>query len=138
MSTAHVTNLISRIAHLADEGELQEYVDCFAEDAVWELRSATAAGAQPDRRVGRADIAEGVVTRREAGMQGPGTHTRHVITTVEVVSETATTAAVISYWQFYVHTAATPTLAAMGRYDDELRRDEDGTWRLAARHITSG
>jgi 3-phenylpropionate/cinnamic acid dioxygenase small subunit len=133
-----IADLLARIAHLADEGTLADYVDCFTEDAIWELRSATSAGAQPDRRVGRTDIAEGVTARRDAGLQGPGSGTRHVITTIEVVRETEQTADVVSYYQFYVDTAAAPTLAAMGRYDDELTRDATGRWRLAARRITAG
>jgi 3-phenylpropionate/cinnamic acid dioxygenase small subunit len=133
-----IADLLARIAHLADDGELHDYLECFTQDAVWELRSATAAGAQPDRRVGRADIGEGVLARRSVGLQGPGSQTRHVITTIEVVRETDSRAEVVSYWQFYVNTAGTPTLVAMGRYDDELRREGAAGWSVAARRITSG
>jgi 3-phenylpropionate/cinnamic acid dioxygenase small subunit len=138
MSAPHISDLIARLAHLADYGDLPDYLDCFTEDAVWELSSATLAGAEPDRRVGRADIAEGVHQRRAAGLQGPGSHTRHVITTLEIVTSDESNAEVVSYWHFYVNTVEAPTLAAMGQYNDVLRRCDDGKWRLAQRVITSG
>lgn len=134
---ADIGDLLARLAHYADESEVDAYLDLFTPDAVWELRSATSAGAQPDRRVGRADIEAGVIARRTAGGQGPGSRTRHVITTIDVHEITDNEARTVAYWQFYTDTTDAPRLAAMGQYEDLFRRTPAG-WRLARRTITAG
>ncbi len=132
-----ITDLLGRIAHLADDGELADYIELFTEDAVWAMPANPAVGASGDRRVGREDILAGARARRESGLQGPGTATRHVITTVEVVSCSDDEARTVAYWLFVRNTTATPQIASMGRYDDVLRYTAEG-WRLAERQITVG
>jgi uncharacterized protein (TIGR02246 family) len=124
-----IRNLIARIAFLADQGELDEYVDQFTEDAVWDFPNGP--------RHGRADILAGAEVRRADKITGPGSHTRHVITTVsvQVLSDDAATSD--SYFLFYQNTTSTPTLFNMGHYHDKFAR-EDGVWRLARRDITLG
>jgi hypothetical protein len=51
-----IRNLISRIALLADQGNLDEYIDQFTEDAVWDFPNGP--------RHGRADILAGATERR--------------------------------------------------------------------------
>jgi len=136
-ASAQIHSLLSRLAHLADEGELSEYLDLFTPDAVWEMREAAPTGAAAQRRVGRDDIAAGVVERRASGMQGPGTATRHVLTTVDVQVQSADEARSVAYWMFFRDTDAVPQLTAMGRYDDVVRRTAEG-WRLAHRVIRVG
>jgi 3-phenylpropionate/cinnamic acid dioxygenase small subunit len=133
-ASAQIHSLLSRLAHLADEGELSEYLDLFTPDAVWEMRDTAPTGASAERRVGRDDIATGVVERRAGGMQGPGTATRHVVTTVDVQVQSSDEARSVAYWMFYRDTDAVPQLIAIGRYDDVIRRTADG-WRLAHRVI---
>lgn len=124
-----VQTLIARIAQLADMGDLDEYVECFTDDARWEMPGAP--------RVGRAAIREGGTHRRSAGEAGPGSHSRHVVNTI-AVSVAGDIARATSYWQFYVDTASgSPRLHSLGAYDDEFIRD-DGVWRLATRRITRG
>jgi len=90
----------------------------------------------PDRRTGRADIGAGVEERRRAGVQGPGSHTLHVITTmrVEIDGDVATAH---SYWQYYADTATDPVLRGVGQYHDTIRRTPEG-WKVARRTVVTG
>ena len=151
-----IRNAIARIALLADQGDLDDYVDQFTEDAVWNFPGGS--------REGRADIRAGAEERRATAVTGPGSNTRHVITTVSVQLEgedtasadpgSATrhvlttvsvqldtgaddTATADSYFLFYQHTTTTPTLFNMGHYHDTFARQGD-VWRLARRDITLG
>ena len=70
-------------------------------------------------------------------MQGPGTATRHVLTTTAIFVESDDRATARSYFMFYGDTASQPVLRNMGQYDDVLVRRERG-WQLAHRTITFG
>lgn len=129
-----IRSLLARVAQLADAGTVEDYLELFTVDAVWEMPANPAVGAPADRRVGRADIGAGVLARRAAGLQGPGTATRHLVTTTAV---DAPAAAAVSYWMFLAQTATAPRLVSVGRYDDRVRRVA-GRWLLAHRTITVG
>jgi uncharacterized protein (TIGR02246 family) len=124
-----IRTVLARIAQYADAGSLDDYAAQFAGDASWEMPPA------PPRR-GRAQIRAAGAARRAGGQTGPGSHTRHVISTV-AVSVAGDTAVAESYWQFYSATDAVPVLRSMGHYRDTFRRTAAG-WRLARRQITSG
>jgi uncharacterized protein (TIGR02246 family) len=124
-----VRNVIARIALLADQGDLDEYLDQFTEDAVWDLPGGP--------RRGRADIRAGADERRAGGVTGPGSATRHVITTVSVQVDGPDGATADSYFLFFQHTTTAPTLFNMGHYHDTFARQGD-RWRLARRAITLG
>jgi uncharacterized protein (TIGR02246 family) len=124
-----IRNLIARIALLADQGDLDEYVDQFTEDAVWAFPGGP--------RQGCADIRSGAEERRAGGVTGPGSNTRHVITTVSVQLGGEDAATADSYFLFYQHTTTAPTLFNMGHYHDTLTQQGD-VWRLARRDITLG
>jgi uncharacterized protein (TIGR02246 family) len=124
-----IRNLIARVAHLADHGDIDQYVMLFTEDASWEFPAGP--------RRGRADIRAGAQQRRAEGQTGPGTSTRHVITTMAVSLVDELTATVDSYFIFYRDTTTNPTVFNMGHYHDTVRR-EDGEWRLDRRVITIG
>jgi 3-phenylpropionate/cinnamic acid dioxygenase small subunit len=121
--------LIARAALVCDMGTLDEYNGLYTEDASWEF--------PPAPRQGRPDIIAGARERRAAGETGPGSATRHSITTLAVTVVGADTAEADSYWLVYCDTTTTPTLRAMGHYHDTLRRQDDG-WRIARRQITIG
>jgi uncharacterized protein (TIGR02246 family) len=123
-----ISNVIARVAQLADDGDLADYVACFTPDAVWDMPGAP--------RHGRAQILAGGQERRAAGGAGPGTSTRHVVGTIVVTVE-GDTARASSYWQFYTTTRESPALQVMGRYDDEFVRTDAG-WLLDHRVITFG
>ena len=132
-----IRSLVARIAHLADTGDIDEYLAQFTDDAVWEMPDNPQLGVAGSTRRGRADIAAGVHERRGSGVQGPGTGTRHVITTQAVEVTGSDEATGRAYWMFYSDTSSTPTLRSLGQYDDTFRRDADG-WKLARRTITMG
>lgn len=124
-----IRNVIARVAHLADDGDLEEYASLFTEDGSWEYPGGP--------RRGRADILVGARERRSQKVTGPGSATRHVITTLAVHVEDATTAVADSYWLFWRDTATSPALFNMGHYHDVVRH-VDGAWRIARREITLG
>lgn len=122
-----VRNLIAQLAQSADDGDLDDYIQLFSEDAVW-------GGAGFGEKKGHEEIMAGAVERRASGTSGPGTHTRHVITTT-TVSLGGDRANARSIFHFYASTHATPTLQIMGIYDDEFQRSDSG-WRLSRRNIS--
>lgn len=124
-----VRSIVARLAQYADDGDLDDYVALFTEDAHWAMPGAP--------RTGRADIRAGGEARRATGEAGPGSHSRHMITTVAVEADGSDTAVADSYWLFYVDTDTTPTLKLCGTYHDTFRRTPDG-WKLARRDITFG
>lgn len=132
-----IQDLLARIAQLADDGTVEDYLAHFTADAVWESQANPVTGMAAQSRQGIDVIAEGVRERRAGGIQGPGTSSRHVITTVSVTVDSATTASSTAYWLFFRDTTSTPALAGVGRYDDTFRL-EDGHWKLAHRRITVG
>jgi uncharacterized protein (TIGR02246 family) len=124
-----IRNVIARIAILADQGDLDEYAGQFTEDSVWDFPSAP--------RRGRADIRAGAAARRAERITGPGTSSRHVITTVAVTVESADRATADSYFVFLQHTTTSPTILNMGVYHDTFVC-QGQAWRLAHRQISFG
>src|SRR6476619_4685338 len=100
-----IRSLVARVAHLADEGSIDDYVQLYTEDAVWEMASAGPSVAiGPQIVEGRKAIAEGVRRRRADGIAGPGTATRHVSSCVSIAFDSEDSASVQSVWQFFVDT----------------------------------
>jgi uncharacterized protein (TIGR02246 family) len=123
-----VRNLVARVAQYADGPDVDAYVALFTTDAVWDMPGAP--------RQGHAEIRAGSEERRAAGQIGPGSNTRHVVSTMAVTVD-GDLAVADSVWQFYVDTNTAPKLQLMGTYHDECLRV--GTeWRLARRQITIG
>ena len=124
-----IRNLVGRLAHLVDDGELDEYIQLVAEDAIIEVGNSL--------RRGRTEILEAARGRRESGLSGRGT-SRHVVTNTTVrIVEDDTTATADSYFLFVRDTTTSPAVQHVGRYHDEFRYS-DGTWRLARRQIQVG
>ena len=128
---AEIRNVIARLAHLADDGDLEEhYLPLFTDDAVWERPG--------EKHQGHADILTGARERRRIGMQGPGTNTHHVNTTLWVSLTGPDEAHAESYFFFVRETTSpAPVLASIGRYVDDFRRTPDG-WKLSRRQIQPG
>jgi 3-phenylpropionate/cinnamic acid dioxygenase small subunit len=133
-----IRNLVARLAHLADMAtDLDEYLDCFTDDAVWEFPGNEREQLGHSRTEGKDQIAADRRERRADGFQGPGTNTRHVNTTLAVRVDGSDTAEAESYWLFVGDTVDTPVLRAMGHYLDRFTRTPEG-WKLAFRQITTG
>jgi ketosteroid isomerase-like protein len=127
---ADIRNVIARLAHLADDGDLNEYVLLFTDDGTWE---------RPGEKIrGRQDLLAGARQRRESGIQGPGTNTHHVNTTLWVQLDGADEASAQSYYLMVGDTdTAAPAIRSIGRYLDTFRRTAEG-WKLASRKIVPG
>lgn len=129
-----VATLIARIAQLADAGTPEEYIACFTDDAVWELADAGDLPMDTQRIVGHEAILAGVSQRRADGIQGPGSLTRHDVSSI-VVTVDGDTATGRSYFRYYTGINASPVLVGMGTYNDSFRRGATG-WQLSQRVIT--
>ncbi|HEX4531409.1 MAG TPA: nuclear transport factor 2 family protein [Acidimicrobiia bacterium] len=134
---AEIRTVLARIAQLADTGDLEEYLTLFTEDAVWGMPDNPAVGMTANEKKGHAEILAGAQERRASGLQGPGTESRHVLTTIAIDVESEDRATARSYFMFFDSTSTTPTLRTMGQYDDVLVKGERG-WQLARRRITVG
>jgi 3-phenylpropionate/cinnamic acid dioxygenase small subunit len=135
---AEIRSLIARIAQLADIAEdLDDYLALFTDDAVWAMPDNPSLGMPASEKRGHAEIRAGAEQRRAAGVQGPGTNTRHVLTTTAIDIESDGRATARSYFMFYGSTTDQPVLRNMGQYDDVFVRGEQG-WQLAHRTITFG
>ena len=133
-----IGNLIARLAHLADMAEdLDDYVACFTEDAVWDFPGNEHESISPARTEGRQAIRADRLARRARGVQGPGTRTRHVITTIAVRVHDDGTAEADSYFLFMADTTGDPRIRNLGHYSDRFVHS-DGGWELAFRRITTG
>ena len=134
-----IRNLVARLAHLADRApDLEEYLDCFTEDAIWEvspesLAKITAPVSRP-HLVGRAAIEADRLHVREIKHQGPGAETFHANTTLAVRVGDDGTAEAESYWLF-IDAKFEPAIKRIGHYHDRFQRTDNG-WRLARRVVT--
>ncbi|SEL66478.1 nuclear transport factor 2 family protein [Rhodococcus maanshanensis] len=137
-SSEAIRSLVARIAHLADEGTVDDYVQLYAEDAVWEMKGAGPTVAiAPQIVEGRRAIADSARRRRADGIAGPGSATRHVSSCVSIAFDSEDSARVQSVWQFFVDTTTAPRLSGIGTYRDVFQK-VDGQWLLARRSITTG
>lgn len=123
-----VRNVLARLALLSDGGDLEAYVQLWTSDAAWEMPGAP--------RYGHDAIRQGGLDRRTSGEAGPGSASRHLVSTVAVAVD-GDEAVAESYWQFFTETTTTPVLRMLGHYRDTLVRT-DGGWRVARRQITIG
>ena len=123
-----VRNLIGRLSLNADMGTVDEYLSSFATDALWNMPGNPSHGID--------EIRAGLIARRESGAVGPGTHGRHMVSSIDVEMH-GDRATALSYFQFVTNTNTTPVLALVGAYADEFVRTEHG-WKLHRRDITFG
>ena len=130
-----IRNLIARLVHLADYGDLDEYMTCFTDDAVWEGPSSPDT---PQVRVvneGPAAIRADRERRRKAGGQGAGSRVRHVNTALWIEVDGSDEATAHSYFAYIRDADTAPRLGLAGRYLDRLRRTPDG-WKMAHRSVS--
>jgi len=126
-----IRNLVATLAHMADratEPEIPGYGWLFTEDAHWGMPGTS--------HVGRDDILAGAKERRATGTQGPGTGTRHVVTTHRV-SVDGDGADGEACFMLVADTTTAPRIQVVGHYVDRYRRTPEG-WKLARRDITFG
>ncbi len=126
-----VRNLIAQLGVMADTlpiDDLDSYLACFTDDAVWEAPIGVSRG------IG--EIKAAAEDRRRSGAQGPGAHSRHVLSTQAVWAD-GDGARSESYFFAVGSTDTDPTIRIVGYYQDRLVRSPTG-WRIAHRHVTFG
>jgi 3-phenylpropionate/cinnamic acid dioxygenase small subunit len=135
-----IRNRVAELTHLADtasDDELDRYLALLTEDATW-IVVADSKLLDTQERKGHSEILEGVRERRTAGIQGPGTDTRHVVSNLVVTFETSDRALARCYWRYYTNTSSSsPVLALMGEYLNTFVRTPLG-WKLARRVLVPG
>ena len=141
IAESEIRNVVARLGHLADDGDIDEYLSLLTDDATW------ASSGGPPRR-GHDDLRARILEDRAAGIQGPGAATRHVNTTLWVQVDDTDHARAESYWLYltdangggaggYGERGATPIVQMTGRYVDLFRRTPSG-WKLSSRTIAQG
>jgi 3-phenylpropionate/cinnamic acid dioxygenase small subunit len=130
-----IRNLVARLAHLADYGELDEYMTLFTEDAIWEGLSSPETPQVGVTNQGAAAIRADREQRRRKGGQGAGAHIRHLNAALWVEVDGSDVATAHSYFAYIRDADTTPTLGLTGRYQDTLRRTPEG-WKLAHRCVS--
>src|SRR5688500_807791 len=82
-----IRNLLALLAQYADDGTVDDYLALFTDDATWETHESPLGRFPATRLAGHDEIAESVRQRRAAGIQGPGSNTRHLLLTMSVQVE---------------------------------------------------
>jgi len=137
-----VRNLIAKIFLLTDtDPELDEYRECFTEDAVWE-RVGEGAGETlgphtTSRAMGRETIVADRRAVRKANHTGPTTQNWHMATNVHVSVSAPDAARACTAWIFVSGEDGPPKIRSVGYYQDDFRRTENG-WKLAHRRFSMG
>src|SRR3954447_18399546 len=123
LAESEIRNIVARLGHLADDGDIDEYLSLLTKDASWQTP-----GRPP--RVGHDNLRTRIVEDRAAGIQGPGAASRHVNTTLWVAVDDEDNARAESYWMYLTSAnggsaggynagaAATPAVQMTGRYSD--------------------
>jgi hypothetical protein len=121
-----IANLVARLAHAGDHGDVATYREIYAAGATWEFTA--------DPLVGVDAIIAQAVAGRAAGRIGSGSGLCHVVTTVASDVGDAT-AESDSYVLVYDTSGDAPALRSIVRYHDAWQLDGDA-WRLTARRIS--
>lgn len=116
--------LVAVSSVLTDRGELADFAGILSPEVTWEMPDGVTVGAD--------QVVEGMQGRRAAGHTGPGSNTKHVVTTLYVQPDGEDRALVESIWVFLGDTHETPRMLGTGRYFDTLQRTAAG-WQFLSR-----
>lgn len=119
-----IQELIARYNHAIDFGNYEAWVECFAEDGVFEGSAG--------RFAGRAELRQ--FTEQFKTMRANLPNVRHCVmnTVTEVEGDTAISS---SYLQLITTGKEGTKILFTGRYDDKLVKI-DGKWRFKERKVT--
>ena len=121
-----IRNLIARMAHATDGGELESYAALLTPDCRWAM-----AGREP--MSGRDEVVGSAKSRRAAGTVGPGSGNRHFIASTAVELDLEHNAAQATSYYLYVSVIeGQQVIRASGIYHDKFRLTESG-WLFAER-----
>jgi 3-phenylpropionate/cinnamic acid dioxygenase small subunit len=132
---AEIEELLIETAYLLDRGRFDEVVEHYTEDCEITRPLPPFATGQTGAIHGRTGLAQSY-----AGPEWPRTARtmRHVITNVRLTPLGDGRIAATSTWTGYRHEGSGLSVSrpmAVGDYEDELRRDADGRWRIHRRNI---
>lgn len=120
-----IRNLLALGCYLADEGTADDVAALLAPDGTWQLSSGTVWR-------GRAEVATGLQAARDTGVAGPGSGSRHLLTTVWVSVGADGSARSRARWLLLRDSDG--VVVSHGDYQDGWRRT-DGAWALHARRV---
>jgi SnoaL-like domain len=137
-----IRNLVARLSflpHTDTDEEMDDYISIYTPDGAW---APVVPGASEDSRTlerrGREEVLAGVKERRAAKLQGPGSHSKHFVTTILVAFESDEVAVCRSnFLVFNEINARPPVVYSGGEYRDRFVRRPEG-WQLARREIIAG
>lgn len=125
-----IAGTVNRYAHAIDYGLDLEWVDCFTEQGVFEVRPRRA----PSFRVcGQDELAAFIVTHSKA----PSRWHKHLVTQHRIEVDTCGRSAHAESYILRVDEDddAQPKIWVFGRYLDDLSLSADGVWRFVHRII---
>ena len=135
-----ITDTIDRYSHAIDNGDVDEWLDCFTTDGSIEVRAHAVRGAgdgpagSPPGHVGRYAGRQQLRGFIEAQSRPPEGRHKHVVsqTRITLAGDAATA---VSYLIRVDDAGGRLWLYSMGRYVDQLIRSSDGRWRIAERIV---
>lgn len=123
-----IRNLIARVARMTDQWETPDELAAeYVEDCVWHLE-----GSEP--YVGHEGIVRRAREMADAGVCGPGSTMRHIVSTPEIIADPADPdrATVISFVMMGNMADGKAVMSGYGQYTDTVRK-QDGRWLMAER-----
>jgi len=123
-----IRSVVARLAHLADHGDVDEYLGLYAEGGVWQRPS------QRERFQGEKELRAIVHKRRKELVQGPEVDSAHCNTTLWIQLHGDGTATAHSYYIFICDGRTAPVVRSTGRYEDQFVKTEGG-WKLKSRTV---
>lgn len=125
-----ILKTLYQYGHAIDYGDHEEWVDCFTEDAVYNVCRGEQTGRASDSFCceGRAELAA-FVSRRS---RPPKAWYKHLLFEPLITIE-GRCATAVSYFAIFDHASSGPYLRGFGRYRDRLVYCSDGEWRFKER-----
>jgi len=123
-----IRGLLSWSAHALDHGDLSDYLEAYADEAVWTIHGTDISHVGADR------IMASSVDLRANGKFGPGSGKQHHVDTVAVAFESDQEATATSHYALLGLQGGTASVLTLGVYRDTLRRTGDG-WRILRREV---
>jgi uncharacterized protein (TIGR02246 family) len=124
-----IENVLNRYSIAYDENDMAEMADTFTDDAVFTMRIADG------DLIGPFEGKEAIMKLMVDSHASQTDQRRHITTNMAVRRADGRTAAVSSYLTLISVQNGAAHLLSTARYDDELRRCDDGAWRFTKRHI---
>ena len=125
-----ILQTLYQYGHAMDYGPDADFVDCFTDDGVWEIRMRRI----PDGAftcTGRAEITASL--EMQTSVRAPALYAKHLLIEPRIVLD-GDAASVDSYFLRIEPRDDGPTqIVASGRYLDRLVRGDDGRWRFTHR-----